>query len=62
MSPYLMLVSIFLPVAGGCGIGLFKFKNRRSEAVFTSAVVLLAAALTWALILNRPQGNAAPRW
>lgn len=58
MSPYLMLVSIFLPVAGGCGIGLFKFKNRRGEAVFTSAVVLLAAALTWALILNRPQGNA----
>ena len=55
MNAYMMVIAVLLPMAGGALIPLLPFKKRGFMAVYIECVVLATSALTFLLLLNRPQ-------
>ena len=59
MNQILMLAAIGLPILAGACQSLIVGKGERSGRIYTSAVMLLTSAITWALILTAPEERFA---
>lgn len=55
MNAYYMVIAVLLPMLGGVLIPLLPFRKRNVMAFYTECVVLFTSALTFLLILNRPE-------
>lgn len=55
MNAYMMVIAILLPMAGGALVPALPFKKRGLMAAYIECVVLATSALTFALLLNRPE-------
>lgn len=55
MNAYYMVIAVLLPMLGGVLIPLLPFRKRNVMACYTECIVLLTSALTFLLIMNRPE-------
>jgi len=53
VNPALLLIPVFLPIAGGALTPVFRF-DKTARTIYISAVTLMTSAIMWFLILNRP--------
>ncbi len=56
MNVYFLLLPILIPLAGGALVWMFRIKASVRNA-FVESVIVLNAAASWLLILNRPEGT-----
>lgn len=51
----LFYLTLLVPLVGGAAMPLLRLKDPKKRAIYVEAVTLLTSALTWTLLLTRPQ-------
>lgn len=52
-----LILPVLLPIVGGALLPLFRFQNKPARHRYCMSVVVLNTAITWGLLILRPQGT-----